>query len=148
MKISEMMTQETVLMSPEMHVRRACEIMRDSDIGFIPITDGERILGAVTDRDVATRAIAQGLDPDTTPVRDVMSREIVYIFEDQDELDAARLMQVKQIRRLVVLNRDKRLVGILSLSDLSSHARDHALAGEVLDSMMDHVERHAPHVNS
>jgi CBS domain-containing protein len=144
MKISEMMTQETVLISPETNVRRACEIMRDSDIGFIPVTDGERILGAFTDRDVATRAIAQGLSPDATPVRDVMSREIVYIFEDQDELDAARLMQVKQIRRLVVLNRDKRLVGILSLSDLSSHARDHALAGEVLESMMEHGDRQQP----
>jgi CBS domain-containing protein len=119
--------------------------MRDSDIGFIPVTDGDRILGAVTDRDIATRAIAQGRDPDSTPVREVMSREIVYIFEDQDELEAARLMQVKQIRRLVVLNRDKRLVGILSLSDLSSHARDHALAGEVLESMMDHSQHvHAP----
>jgi CBS domain-containing protein len=147
MKISEMMTQETVLMSPDTSLRRACEIMRDSDIGFIPVTDGERILGAVTDRDVATRAIAQGLNPDSTPVRDVMSPDIVYVFEDQEELDAARLMQVKQIRRLVVLNRDKRLVGVLTLSDLSSHARDHALAGEVLDSMMDHSERHTaqPH---
>lgn len=145
MKISEMMTQETVLMSPDTSLRRACEIMRDSDIGFIPVTDGERILGAVTDRDVATRAIAQGLNPDSTPVRDVMSPDIVYIFEDQEELDAARLMQVKQIRRLVVLNRDKRLVGVLTLSDLSSHARDHALAGEVLDSMMDHSEHHTAH---
>jgi CBS domain-containing protein len=145
MKISEMMTHETVLMSPETNCRRACEIMRDSDIGFIPVTDGERILGAVTDRDIATRAVAQGLDPDSTPVRELMSREIVYIFEDQEELEAARLMQVKQIRRLVVLNRDKRLVGILSLSDLSSHARDHALAGEVLESMVDHSQHvHAP----
>ncbi len=147
MKISEMMTQETVLMSPDTSVRRACEIMRDSDIGFIPVTDGERILGAVTDRDVATRAIAIGLNPDSTPVREVMSPEIIYVFEDQDELDAARLMQVKQIRRLVVLNRDKRLVGILSLSDLSTHARDHALAGEVLESMMDHEERQAAEVH-
>jgi CBS domain-containing protein len=141
MKISEMMTQETVLISPETSVRRACEIMRDSDIGFIPVTDGEKILGAVTDRDIATRAVAQGLDPDGAAVRDVMSRDIVYIFDDQDELEAARLMQVKQIRRLVVLNRDKKLVGILTLSDISGHARDHALAGEVLDSMIDH-ERH------
>jgi CBS domain-containing protein len=144
MKISEMMTQETVLMNPEMTVRKACEIMRDSDIGFIPVTDGEKILGVVTDRDIATRAIANGQNPDVTKVVDFMSHDIVYIFEDQDELDAARLMQVKQIRRLLVLNHDKRLVGILSLSDLSSHARDHALAGEVLESMLDHNGRPSP----
>ncbi|HYX36715.1 MAG TPA: CBS domain-containing protein [Oligoflexus sp.] len=145
MKISEMMTQETVLMSPETNIRTACEIMRDSDIGFIPVTDGEKILGAVTDRDIATRGIANGMNPDETPVQDVMSRDIVFIYEDQDELEAARLMQVKQIRRLVVLNRDKRLVGILSLCDLSSHARDHALAGEILESMLDHTDRPSTH---
>lgn len=144
MKISAMMTQETVLMSPEMTVRKACEIMRDSDIGFIPVTDGDKILGVVTDRDIATRAIANGQNPDVTTVGDFMTQDIVYIFEDQDELEAARLMQVKQIRRLLVLNHDKRLVGILSLSDLSSHARDHALTGEVLESMLDHHGRHSP----
>jgi len=138
MKISEMMTQETVLMSPDTTVRKACEIMRDSDIGFIPVTDGEKILGVVTDRDMATRAIANGQNPDVTAVGEIMTQDIVFIFEDQDELDAARLMQVKQIRRLIVLNHDKRLVGILSLSDLSSHVGDHALAGEVLESMLDH----------
>jgi CBS domain-containing protein len=147
MKISDMMTKETVLMSPDTTVQRACEIMRDSDIGFIPVTDGEKILGALTDRDVATRVVAQGLDTTATLVQRVMSPDIVYIFDDQDELEAARLMQVKKIRRLVVLNRDKRLVGILSLSDLSSHARDHALAGEVLESMLEEGERHSsvPH---
>jgi CBS domain-containing protein len=143
MKISDMMTKEAVLMSPETTIQRACEIMRDSDIGFIPVTDGEKILGALTDRDVATRVVAPGLDPNTTLVQRMMSPEIVFIFDDQDELEAARLMQVRKIRRLVVLNRDKRLVGILSLSDLSSHARDHALAGEVLESMVDHGASHS-----
>jgi len=141
MKISEMMTQEPILLSPESNVRMACEVMRDSDIGFIPITDGEKILGAITDRDIATRAVASGLDPVETKVKDVMSHNIVFIYDDQDELEAARLMQVKQIRRLAVLNRNKRLVGVLSLSDLSMRVKDHALAGEVLERMADHSEQ-------
>lgn len=138
MKIAEMMTPEPIMISPETTLRVACEIMRDSDIGFVPVTDGERILGAVTDRDIATRAVAGGLDPSMTQVKDVMSHDIIFIYEDQDELEAARLMQVKQIRRLVVLNRDKRLVGILSLCDLSSHVPDHALTGETLEQVAMH----------
>ena len=138
MKISDMMTQDPILMSPESSIRMACEVMRDSDIGFMPVTDGEKILGAITDRDIATRAVAGGLDPAQTKVKDVMSRNIVFIYDDQDELEAARLMQVKQIRRLVVLDRNKRMVGVLSLSDLSLHVKDHALAGEVLERVAEH----------
>ena len=140
MKISEIMTQDPILMSPDSNVRTACEVMRDSDIGFIPVTDGEKIVGAITDRDIATRAVAAGLDPSQTTVKEVMSRNIVFIYDDQDELEAARLMQVKQIRRLAVLNRNKRLVGVLSLSDLSMRVKDHALAGEVLERMAEHGE--------
>jgi CBS domain-containing protein len=87
----------------------------------------------LTDRDIAVRAVAEGRDPKTARVRDAMTPEVVYCFEDQDIQEAARLMKDKQIRRLVVLDRDKRLAGILSLGDLAVDTGDEKLAGETLE---------------
>lgn len=133
MKISEIMTDDVTVIGPDASLREACEKMRDEDIGFLPVCDGKRVLGAVTDRDIATRAVAEGRDPKTTPVKDVMSPDIVFLYDDQDVLEAARLMEVKQIRRLIVLNREKSLAGVLSLGDVSTQSKDHRLAAEVLE---------------
>jgi CBS domain-containing protein len=131
MKISEVMTPHARCIGPESTLVDAARQMRELDVGSLPICENDRLAGMVTDRDLVLRGIGEGLDPNMTPIRAVMSPGIVYIFEDQDVEEAARLMEVKQIRRLPVLNRDKRLVGIVSLGDLAVEAGT-ALSGEAL----------------
>jgi CBS domain-containing protein len=94
----------------------------------------------LTDRDITIRATAEGRDPTATKVQEVMTCEVVSAFEDQDVTEAAPLMEEHQIRRLVVLNRDKRLVGILALGDLAVHTRDERLAGEVVERVSEPAE--------
>jgi len=114
--------------------------MKSLDVGPLPICDGERLVGMVTDRDITVRATAQGRDPNTTRVRDVMTEEVFYCFEDQEIEDAAEIMERAQIRRLVVLNRDKRLVGIVSLGDLAVETGDEELSGEVVRHVSEPAE--------
>lgn len=131
MKISEVMTPHAKCIGPDSTLVEAARQMRELDVGSLPICENDRLAGMITDRDLALRGITESRDPRSTPVREVMSPGIVYIFEDQDVEEAARLMEVKQIRRLPVLNRDKRLVGIVSLGDLAVEAGT-ALSGEAL----------------
>jgi CBS domain-containing protein len=133
MKVHDAMTPSVLLASPDWSIREAARAMADQDIGALPVGNDERLVGMITDRDIAVRAVAQGLGPDT-PVRDVMSSEpVLYCHEDDDLEDVARNMGSVQVRRLPVVNRDKRLVGIIALSDLA-HREDaktmgHAVAG-------------------
>jgi CBS domain-containing protein len=114
--------------------------MRDMDIGPLPVCgDNDRLVGMLTDRDITVRAVAEGQDPRTAKVRDAMTPDIVYCFEDQDVSEAAQLMKDQQIRRLVVLNRDKRLVGIVSLGDLAVETGDERLAGNTLEAVSEPV---------
>jgi CBS domain-containing protein len=101
--------------------------------GPLPVCDNDRLAGLITDRDIAVRAVAEGCDPRTTTVKDVMTPDVVYCFEDQDVQEAAQLMREHQVRRLVVLNRDKRLVGIVSLGDLAVETGDEKLAAKTLE---------------
>jgi CBS domain-containing protein len=94
--------------------------MKALDVGALPVCDGERLVGMITDRDITLEATAQSRDPVTTLVRDCMRPEVIYCFEDEDVDEAERIMQEKQIRRLPVLTREKRLVGIVSLGDLAT----------------------------
>ena len=99
-----------------------------------PVYDGDRMVGMLTDSDINLRATAEGLDPTKTPVHEVMTPDVVYCFEDQPVEEAARIMEEKQIRRLIILNRDKRLVGIVSLGDLAVRdTEDPHLEEEVLE---------------
>jgi CBS domain-containing protein len=107
--------------------------MKALDVGVIPVCDGEHLMGMLTDRDITVRATAAGRDPRTTHVRDVMTPDVVYCFEDQDVTEAQRLMQERQIRRLLILNRDKRLAGVVSLGDLAVKARADKVGGAVLE---------------
>lgn len=131
-RISDIMKQPVTVVKPDATLQEACIKMRDRDIGFLPVCDGERIQGAITDRDIVTRGVARGCDSRETFVKDIMTQDIVYIFDDQEILEAARLMEVKQLRRLAVLNRDRKLVGVLSLGDVSTRSKDQLLASEVL----------------
>jgi CBS domain-containing protein len=107
--------------------------MRDLDVGSLPVCgDQDRLVGMITDRDIVIRAVADGSDPNTTLVRDAMSPEIVCCFEDDEVAEAVHRMEERQIRRLPVLNHDKRLVGIVSLGDVAVRCRDDRLSGEAL----------------
>ena len=106
--------------------------MKALDVGMLPICENERLIGTITDRDITIRAVAEGFDPKTTRVKQAMSREIIYCFDDQNIEEAAETMERSQIRRLPVLDRTKHLVGIVSLGDLASRTTEADLVGRVL----------------
>lgn len=129
MNIRDIMTTQVELIGPDTPLAQAAKKMRDADIGALPVGENDRLVGMVTDRDITIRAVADGRDPNTTPVREALSGHTVYIFDDQSTDDAARLMAERQIRRLPVLNRDKRLVGIVALADLARESGDDSTTG-------------------
>ena len=131
MQLKEVMMPAVEVVSPEASIREAAEKMRHLDIGPLPVCDGDRLVGMLTDRDITVRVAAEGRNPATTTVREAMTPEVVYCFEDDSIRDAAQLMEQKQIRRLLVLDGAKRLVGIVSLGDLAAKIHDKPLAGDV-----------------
>lgn len=133
MKLKEVETPNPEVISPEADLHEAARCMKRLDVGMLPVCDGERLVGMITDRDIAIRAVAEGCDPNKTRVREIMTPRVVYCFEDQEIREAAQIMEEKQIRRLPVLNRNKRLVGIVSLGDLAVRTQDEELAGEILE---------------
>lgn len=135
MKLKDILTKNPQVISPEAMICEAAKMMKEGDIGMLPVCDGERLVGAVTDRDLAIRAVAEGCDPLTTKVKEVMTAGICYGFEEQSLDEVARLMEQKQIRRIAVLNTDKRLVGIASLGDFALRSNDEHLTEELLDSV-------------
>ena len=118
MKVSKCMTRDVELVSPTQTIREAAQMMVELDAGALPVQQDDRLVGMITDRDIAVRAVAQGKSPET-PVRDVMSPELLYCFDDQEIEDVSRNMGEVKVRRLPVVNRDKRLVGIISIGDLA-----------------------------
>ncbi len=118
MKVSEVMTRDVQLIEPTQSIRDAARLMAELDAGIMPVREGDRLVGMITDRDITVRAVAQGRGPDT-PVREVMTDDVKYCYEDDDTEDVARNMADIQVRRLPVLTRDKRLVGIISLGDMA-----------------------------
>lgn len=118
MLVSEIMTRDVRLAAPDWSIREAAQTMASIDSGFMPVADNDRLVGTITDRDIAVRAVAEGMGPETK-VRDVMSKDVKYCFEDEKVSEVARNMADIQVRRLPVVNRDKRLVGVISLGDLA-----------------------------
>lgn len=135
MQLKDIMTPRVEVIAPEATLQEAAQKMQRFDIGPLPVCDGDRLVGMLTDRDITVRAVAEGHDPKTTTVREAMTPDLVYGFEDQDVQDATRLMEQYQIRRLPVLTRDKRLVGMVSLGDLAVSPGNQPLAGEVLEQV-------------
>ena len=135
MRVSEVMTRGTECTRPDATIREAAERMKALDVGSLPVCDNDRLVGMLTDRDITVRSVAAGHDPGTECVRDVMTPGIAYCFEDQDVSEVADLMREKQVRRLPVLNRDKRMVGIVALGDLAVDTGDEQLAGHALEGI-------------
>ena len=118
MRVSEAMTRDVRVTTPGQSIREAAKLMAELDAGAIPVGDSDRLVGIITDRDIAIRAVAAGKSPDT-PVREVMSSDVKYCFEDEELDHVAQNMGDIRVRRLPVVNRDKRLVGIVSLGDVA-----------------------------
>ena len=121
MRVSEAMTREVRVATPGQSIREVAKVMAEIDAGAMPVGENDKLVGMITDRDIAIRGIAAGKGPDT-PVRDVMSTEaVLYCYEDEDLSHVAKNMADEQVRRLPVVNREKRLVGIVSLGDLAQN---------------------------
>jgi CBS domain-containing protein len=133
MKLKDIMSRDVKVVEPEATLAQAATAMQQLNVGILPVCAGDTLLGVVTDRDITLRAVALGREPAQTTVQQVMTQELVYCFDDQDVGAAARLMEDKQLRRLIVVNRDKRLVGIVSLGDLAIETANERLAGQVLE---------------
>ena len=135
MKLSEIMTRDVVVMQPDDSLQSAAKKMRERNIGFLPVCDGEELIGVISDRDITIRALADGMDVNIMLGRDLMTAPAIYCFDDQEVSEAAKIMEYNQIRRLVVLSReDKRLVGVVSLGDLARNEPADR-AGQVLQKV-------------
>ena len=136
MLVKDVMTPRVECIRPTESIAHAADRMKKLDVGSLPVCgDDEKLVGMITDRDITTRATARSGDPGATRVADVMTPSVIYAFQDQSVQEAGRLMEHNQVRRLVVLDRDKRLVGIVSLGDLALRAGDEQLGGEVLEQV-------------
>jgi len=135
MQVKNIMTSSVLTVAPHATLREAAEMMKKHDVGFLPVSDGTRLVGMITDRDITVRAVADAKDQWEQRVRDVMSPEAIYCFEDDGVDTAAQLMRDRQVRRLVVVNRDQRLVGVVSLGDVAVQTRDERLAGDTLQAV-------------
>jgi CBS domain-containing protein len=131
MKVKDAMTREVRLMRPDQSIRDAAHLMAELDIGCLPVEENDRMVGMITDRDIAVRAVSEGRGPQT-PIREVMSKDVKYCYDDQSVDEITRNMADLRLRRLPVLNRSKRLVGILSLGDLAVAEQAQEDAGEAL----------------
>jgi CBS domain-containing protein len=142
MKVREAMSRGVRLVSPSDPIREAALIMREIDAGSVPVGENDRLVGMITDRDIAVRAVAEGQGPDT-PVREVMTPEVVYCFEDDDLDDVCEKLASQQIRRLPVLNEARRLVGIVSLGDVARRTDGAGEAAHALSGIAQPGGRHS-----
>ena len=137
MLVSDVMTREVKIASPDDLLQHAAQLMEQNDFGMLPVGENDRLVGTLTDRDITVRAVARGLSPQQCKVREVMSPDVKYVYEDESLEDVARNMSQLQVRRLPVLDRKKRLVGIVSLGDLA--VKKTKPAGDALKSISQHT---------
>ena len=140
MKVREVMTRDVQTIRPDQPVQEAASFMLSADAGSVPVTDGDRLIGMITDRDIAVRGVAKGYGPDT-PVRELMTDEVICVREDDDVDDVASKMSEAQVRRLPVIDDQERLCGIVSLGDLSRDAGEDA-ASEALQGVSEPGGKH------
>jgi len=133
-QLKDLMSRDVKVISPDMTIRDAAKKMRDGDFGMLPVGEDDRMIGTISDRDIAIRAVAEGKDTGTK-VRDVMSEGIAWAFEDDSVEEAAKIMSKRQVRRLPVVDRDKRLVGIVALGDFAVESSEIRPAAEALSEI-------------
>ncbi len=141
MRVSEAMTRDVKVANPNQSLHDVAKIMADDDVGSLPVGENDRLIGMITDRDIAIRAVAQGKSPDTTKVREVMSEDVKYCFDDEDLADVAQNMGEIQVHRLPVVNHDKRLVGIIALADIANMAGAE-VAGDAVQGICEPTKHH------
>jgi CBS domain-containing protein len=120
MKVKDAMSTDVQLITPDRTIREAAQRMIEIDAGVLPVAENDRLVGMITDRDIAVRAVALGKSPDSK-VREAMSGEVLYCYDDEDLTHVSRNMSDMKVRRLPVVNRDKRLVGVISVGDIARH---------------------------
>ena len=140
MQLKEFVNSRVETIQSSDTLQRAAEKMRELDVGSLPVCDDGQLVGMITDRDITIRAVAKGSDPAAATVSEVMTAEILWCFENEEVEHAARIMQEHQVRRIVVLNEAKELVGITSLGELATATGDRLLAGETLESVSNESE--------
>ena len=133
-RIRELMTENPKTVSSDATVTEAARVMREDDVGLVPVVDGDRLVGTVTDRDIAIRVVAEERDPNNTTVRETASTDLVTIDPEQDLGEALRLMAQHQVRRLPVVEEDGRLVGIVAQADVARHGDD-SETGQVVEQI-------------
>ena len=133
-QLKDLMSRDVKVINPEMTIAEAAKRMRDGDFGMLPVGEDDRMIGTISDRDIAIRAIAEGKDADTK-VRDVMSEGIAWAYEDDSVEKAALIMSERQVRRLPVVNRNKRLVGIVALGDFAVEGSEIKPAAKALSEI-------------
>lgn len=133
-KLKDLMSRDVKVISPEMSIVDAAKAMRDGDFGLLPVGENDRMIGTISDRDIAIRAVAEGKDTRTT-VRDVMSEGIAWAYEDDSVEEAVKIMGKRQVRRLPVVDRDKRLVGIVALADFAVESSEIRPVAEALSEI-------------
>ena len=133
-KLTDLMSRDVKVISPEMTIQEAASQMREGDFGMLPVGEDDRMIGSVTDRDIAIRAVAAGKDG-STKVREVMSEGIFWVFEDESVEAAAKIISERQVRRLPVVDRNKRLVGIVALGDFAVESSEIKPAAEALSEI-------------
>lgn len=131
MNVRELMSPEVNWIEPTASLVEAAQRMRDDDIGFLPVGENDRLVGMLTDRDIVLRVVAEQRDPTSSSVREAMSQDVLYVFDDQSVEEAAQSMAENAVRRMPVLNREKRMVGIVSLGDIAVQSRSQ-VAGNTL----------------
>jgi CBS domain-containing protein len=137
MKVKDAMHEGVTWVGPDTKIGELARQMRDENIGSIPVGENDRLIGMVTDRDIAIKGLSDGRDPATLTARDVLSGPILYCRSEEDLDDAARLMEMHQVRRLPVIDENKRMVGMLSLGDIAS-ASSRELTGHLTQSVAEH----------
>jgi CBS domain-containing protein len=135
MRVNEIMSRNVECINPDTPIAKAADIMRDRDIGFLAICENDRLVGTVTDRDITIRSVAQGRDPRLAPVREIMTAQVFYCYENDDVEKVAQHMEETEVRRMLILNDRKRLVGVISIGDLARTSGEKELAGETLGNI-------------
>jgi CBS domain-containing protein len=138
MKLKDIMSRDLEFVDPKTSLQEAAKKMKDINAGPMPVVENQKPLGILTDRDITIRAVADGKDPRKTKVGEIMTQEVIACFEDQDVAEGAKIMGEKQVRRLMIVNRNQKLVGIVSLGNIATFTKDKELAGGALEEVSQH----------